>query len=140
MDQCWVWMRRRCLSHHKLPKSDTDKRGVQDVKRVFILSRRSLFHKGIESLLSQAAELEVISQDTEPSAAVECIQTFKPDVVILNLDDPEPDLSSPVLCILRESTDVRIIGLSLKDNTICVFQGENKLIHQLDDLFDAILN
>lgn len=109
------------------------------MKRVFILSRRSLFHKGIETLLSQEANFEIIGQDTEPSAAVECIQTFKPDVVILNLDDPEPDLSSPVLCILRERPGVRIVGLSLKENRICVFQGENKLIHQLDDLFDAIL-
>ena len=110
------------------------------MKRVFILSRRRLFHQGIETLLSQEAELEIVGQDSEPSAAVECIQTFNPDVIILNLDDPEPDLSSPVLCVLRERAGIRIVGLSLKDNKICVFQGENKLIHRLDDLFDAILD
>jgi hypothetical protein len=27
----------------------------------------------------------------------------------------------------------------LKENKICVFQGENKQVHRLDDLFDAIL-
>ena len=109
------------------------------VKRVFVLFRRSLFHQGIKTLLSQETELEIVGQDTEAAAAVACIQTFKPDVVILNLDDPEPDLSSSVLCVLRERTGIRIIGLSLRDNRICVFQGENKEIHQLDDLFDAIL-
>jgi DNA-binding NarL/FixJ family response regulator len=109
------------------------------VKRVFILSRRSLFHQGIETLLSEKAEFEIVGQDAEPSEAVECIQAFNPDVIILNLDDPELDLSSPVLCVLRERVDTRIVGLSLKENKICVFQGENKQVHQLDDLFDAIL-
>ena len=124
---------------HKLPFADADERGIQGMKRVFVLSRRSLFHQGIETLLSQEAELEIVGQDTEPSAAVECIQTFNPDVVILNLDDPEPDLSSPVLCVMREKTNTRIIGLSLKENKICVFQGEDKQVHQLEDLFNAIL-
>ncbi len=109
------------------------------MKRVFVLSRRSLFHQGIETLLTQEAELEIVGQDTEPGAAVECIHAFNPDVIILNLDDPEPDLSSPVLCVLREKTAIRIVGLSLRENKICVFQGEDKQIHQLEDLFDAIL-
>ncbi len=109
-------------------------------KRVFVLSQRSLFHQGIKSLLLQETELDIVGQDTESSAAVACIQKFKPDVIILNLDDPEPDLSSPVMYVLRERTGVRIIGLSLKNNRICVFQGENKEIHQLDDLISAILD
>lgn len=109
------------------------------MKRVFVLSRRSLFYQGIETLLAQKAELEIVGQDTEPRTAVECIHAFEPDVIILNLDDPEPDLSSPVLCVLREKAGIRIVGLSLRENRICVFQGEDKQIHRLEDLFDAIL-
>jgi chemotaxis response regulator CheB len=109
------------------------------VKRVFVLSRRSMFHKGIETLLSQVAKLEIVGQETESSAAVDCIHALNPDVIILNLDDPEPDLSSPVLCVLREKSTIRIVGLSLKENKICIFQGEDKQIHQLDDFFDAVL-
>lgn len=110
------------------------------MKRIFILSRRTLFHQGIETLLLQEAKLEIVGQDVEPSAAVECIHKFNPDVIILNLDDPEPDLSSPVLCVMREKTGIRIVGLSLKENKICVFQGEDKQVHQLEDLFNAILD
>jgi len=110
------------------------------MKRIFILSRRTLFHQGIETLLLQEAKLEIVGQDTEPSAAVECIQKFNPDVIILNLDDPEPDLSSPVLCVMREKAGIRIVGLSLKENKICVFQGEDKVVHRLEDLFSAILD
>ena len=110
------------------------------MKRIFILSRRTLFHQGIETLLLQEAKLEIVGQDTEPSNAVECIQKFNPDVIVLNLDDPEPDLSSPVLCVIREKANIRIVGLSLKENKICVFQGEDKKVHQLEDLFNAILD
>jgi chemotaxis response regulator CheB len=99
-----------------------------------------MFHQGIETLISQEAELEIVGQDAEPGAAVACIHAFNPDVIILNLDDPEPDLSSPVLCVLREKTGIRIVGLSLRENKICVFQGEDKEIHHLGDLFDAILS
>jgi chemotaxis response regulator CheB len=110
------------------------------MKRIFILSRRTLFHQGIETLLLQEAKLEIVGQDTKPSDAVDCIQKFNPDVIILNLDDPEPDLSSPVLCVMREKASIRIVGLSLKENKICVFQGEDKQVHQLEDLFNAILD
>ncbi len=82
----------------------------------------------------------MLGRTRNPSAAVECIHAFNPDVIILNLDDPEPDLSSPVLCVLREKAGIRIVGLSLRENKVCIFQGEDKQIHQLEDLFDAILN
>lgn len=124
----------------ELPFTDAEERGSQGMKRVFVLSRRSLFHQGIETLLSQEAELEIVGQDTEPSEAVECIQKFNPDVIILNLDDPELDLSSPVLCVMREKTAIRIVGLSLRENKICIFQGEDKQVHKLEDLFNAILS
>lgn len=110
------------------------------MKRVFVLSRRSLFNQGIKTLLSQEAELEIVGQEAEPSAAVECIHTFNPDVILLNLDDPEPDLSSPVLCVLREKPGIRIVGLSLSENKIRIFQGEDKRVQQLEDLFNAILS
>jgi DNA-binding NarL/FixJ family response regulator len=127
-------------SEYELPFMETGGREKKSVKRVFILSRRSLFQQGIETLLSEQTELEIVGQESEPTAAVECIQTFNPDVIILNLDDPEPDLSSPVLCVLRDKSSIRIVGLSLKENKICVFKGEDKRVHQLDDLFNAILD
>jgi DNA-binding NarL/FixJ family response regulator len=114
--------------------------GWCDVKRVFVLSRQSLFHQGIETLLTEEAGIEIVGQDTLPCDAVNAILTSKPDVVILNLDDPEPDLISPVLCVLRGEGNIRVIGMSLKNNNLSVFQGENKEIKNLEDLFNAILN
>lgn len=108
------------------------------VKRVFILSRRSLFHEGIETLLSQEKGVEIVGHDTEPEGALACIEQFSPDVVIVNLDDPEPVLSQTVLCILRERQDMSIIWLSLQDNSIRIYRGESKEVRQLEDLLNVI--
>ena len=108
------------------------------VKRVFVLSRRSIFHEGIETLLSQQEGVEIVGHNTKPDAALACIEKYNSDVVIVNLDDPEPILSQTVLSILREKQDVSIIWLSLQDNIIRIYRGENKQVRQLEDLISVI--
>ena len=108
------------------------------MKRVFILSRHTLFCDGIVALLSQEAGFDVVGQDTELSSAVESIKSLSPDVVIINCDDPEPDLSQVVASLLQNRLGVRIIGLSLEDNKISIYRGEDKQVHQLEDLLKAI--
>lgn len=107
-------------------------------KRVFILSRHSLFSQGIEILLAQEPGLEIVGRDTDFDAAAEFLQACPPDVVILNCDDPEPDLSPAVLCILRKRLGISVIGLSLHDNEIYVYRGEQKQVCQVEDLLEAI--
>lgn len=110
------------------------------MKRIFVLSRNSMFGQGIETLLAQEAGFEIVGSDIDLSAPVECIHRCHPDIVIVNCDDPEPDLTPTVLCILRERLGIRVVGLSLKDNEIFIYRGEHKQVRQLDDLLDAIRN
>jgi DNA-binding NarL/FixJ family response regulator len=107
-------------------------------KRVFILSRHSLFSQGIETLLAQESEFEIVGRDKGFDAAAEFLETCHPDVMILDCDDPEPDLSPAVLCVLRKRLGIRVIGLSLLDNRIYVYRGEEKQVCQLEDLLEAI--
>jgi chemotaxis response regulator CheB len=107
-------------------------------KRVFILSRQSLFSQGIESLLSQHPGLEIVGRDTNFDAAAEFLETSCPDVVILNCDDPDPDLSPTVVCILRKRLGICVIGLSLQDNKLYAYRGEQKQVYQVEDLLETI--
>ena len=107
------------------------------IKRVYVLSRRSIFHQGIQALLAQEG-VEIVGTNTEPEDALDCIEKFHPDVVIVNLDDPEPALSQTVLSILRDKQELSIIWLSLKDNIIRIYRGECKQVGQLDDLMKVI--
>jgi DNA-binding NarL/FixJ family response regulator len=112
---------------------------VEIVKRVYILSRGTIFLEGIETLLSSEKGFTIVGRNTE-LPAVECIQSYNPDVIIINLDDPESDLSSAVLCVLKERLGISIIGLSLRDNKICIYRGEGKQVFQVEDLYKAILD
>jgi DNA-binding NarL/FixJ family response regulator len=81
---------------------------VEIVKRVYILSSGSIFLEGIETLLSGAEGFTIVGAHTE-LPTVECIQSCNPDVIIVNLDDPEPDLSPAVLCVLKERLSISIL-------------------------------
>ena len=106
--------------------------------RVFVLSNNSLFGAGIESLLGQVAQLDIVTTPEDMSSLEERIQECHPDVIIVNCDDPKDELTSAILCALRERLDVRVIGLSLRDNNLCVYRGERKEIVQVEDLLRAI--
>jgi DNA-binding NarL/FixJ family response regulator len=108
------------------------------VKRVYILSQQSLFGKGIESLLSQESEIAIVNRDADVHSVVKCIQEYKPDVVIIDCDDPVLDLKSAILCFLRERPNTNIIGLSLENNKVSIYRGEQKQIFQVADLMDII--
>ena len=109
------------------------------MKRIFVLSRQTMFGEGIKTLLSMESEIEIIDPTADIEAAVQCIQTDKPDIVILNCDEPEPDITPAVLCILRERLGISVISISLQDNSICIHRGERKQIQKLEDLLETIL-
>jgi DNA-binding NarL/FixJ family response regulator len=108
------------------------------VKRILVLSRQTMFGEGIKTLLSFENEIEIIEPTADIETAVQCIQSDIPDIVIFNCDDPEPDITPAVLCILRERQGISVISISLHDNSICIHRGERKQIRQLEDLLDAI--
>lgn len=108
------------------------------MKRVCILSRHSLFCKGIEALLSEEAGLEIVNWGTDFQAVVERIQQFHPDVVLVDFDDPELDLGPAVICMLREQLGFCVIGLSLRNNRLSIYREENKEVFQVDDLLKVI--
>lgn len=107
------------------------------MKKVYVLSGGTLFLEGIQTLLSGVEGVTIVGAHTA-LPTVESIQSCNPDVIIANLDDPEPDLSPAVLCVLKERLGISIVGLSLRDNQICIYRGEDKQIFGVEDLYEAI--
>ena len=108
------------------------------VKRIFVLSRKTMFGQGIKTLLSMEDAIELVNPATDIETAVQCIESSHPDIVILNCDEPEPDITPAVLNVLREGMGISVIGISLHDNSICILRGERKQVRRLEDLFEAI--
>ncbi len=110
------------------------------MKRVIVLDRKALFWNGLESLLSQEEDIELVTWDKQLIDVVKCIQDNNPDALIINCDDPSQNLTPAVLCALREKYDMAIIGLSEEHNRVTVYRGEQKQILKIDDLLSVIRN
>ncbi len=108
------------------------------VKRVFLFSCHPLFGQGVELLLGQEAGLEIVGRETDVDKAVEDIQKLRPDAVIVASSDPENDFAPVVMRILREEAGTKIVGLDLRDNTICIYRGERRFVKEVEDLVKAI--
>jgi DNA-binding NarL/FixJ family response regulator len=102
--------------------------------RIFVISDHLMFGQGLESLLRQEAELDIIGQETDFSQAIERIKELQPDVVILDSDDAAPKVAS----ILGASSGVKIISLSLQDNNLYVYQARQRVTKDVIDLLEAI--
>jgi DNA-binding NarL/FixJ family response regulator len=108
------------------------------VKRIFILSSHPLFGQGVESLLRQEAGLDIVGRETDVDNAMERINELQPDVVILDCPEPGCDPTLAVMRILSEWVGIKVIGLNLQDNTMCIYRGEQRVVREVKDLVEAI--
>jgi DNA-binding NarL/FixJ family response regulator len=108
------------------------------MKRVFVLTSHSLFGQGVESLLRQETDLDIIGCETEVHQALARIRKLQPDVVIFdNHHLPNGSLLA-IVELLRTTPHVKVIGLDLKENTFHIYQAVRREVKSLSDLVDAI--
>ncbi len=105
---------------------------------IFIVSRYSLFSKGIETLLHQAEGLEIVGCEKDLTQAIEQIRSLQPDVVIVDSRDSDANRGIIMMQVMKEGLRTRVVGLSLNDNKIYVCQGEQKTIEELGDFWESI--
>jgi DNA-binding NarL/FixJ family response regulator len=108
------------------------------MKRVFMLSSQPLFSRGLEKLLGQQPDLEIIGREADASQALTCIQALKPDVVILDSKDWASTPSEVVAAVLKAAPHARLISLNLENDQIIVYHGERRTARNVDDLCAAI--
>jgi DNA-binding NarL/FixJ family response regulator len=111
---------------------------TRTMKRVLILSSHPLFGQGVESLLRQESRLEVVGREADVDQAMERIKELQPDVVVIDSADPAGDPTPALMCILREGVGIKVIGLNLQDNTVCIYRGEQRVVREVKDLVQAI--
>ena len=108
------------------------------MKRIFMVSRYALFGDAVEGLLGEHSDLKVVGRESDVDRAIQSIRELRPDIVILDNDDPNGELSPVVARILGERLATWVIGLNLQDNTICTYRGEQKRVKGVEDLVQAI--
>jgi DNA-binding NarL/FixJ family response regulator len=113
-------------------------KGGQRVTRVLVVSNQSMFSQGLEGLLREHHEIDLIDRQVPADALRECLEQCQPDVLFFGCSDPEECPSPAFMRCLQEGMVKRIVCMNLDDNAAYVFHGERHAVEQIQDLVEAI--
>jgi DNA-binding NarL/FixJ family response regulator len=105
---------------------------------VFIVSSHLMFSHGLENLLQEDAEINVMGQETNMEQAIKQIKKLHPDAIIIYSDDVQLTSRLTIVEILKASPDTKVIHLSLQNNVFYVYQATQWVATSLDDLLQAV--
>lgn len=108
------------------------------MKRIFFLSSQPLFGQALISLLSREERFHIVGRESDMELAIREIKAARPDVVIVDNADPACEPMPAVMRLLREGLGIKIIGLNLQNNTLCIYQGEERVVKDVEDLVNAM--
>jgi hypothetical protein len=99
--------------------------------------------QGLQRLLADVADLEVIGHDPKDQAdLLQAFRRVRPDVVLLTrgleeLDDVEKVIG--LLLSTSPSLNYRVIAVSETDNLVSIYDKRQVTISDLDELFGLVL-
>jgi DNA-binding NarL/FixJ family response regulator len=108
------------------------------MKQIFIISKHAMFSHGLESLLRKEGDFQIVAREEDISGAIEQIEALQPDVVILDSDDVLTDTLPHFQRILVTTPTLKIVGLSLQNNDVHVYQIDRWVVQAVGDLVEAI--
>jgi len=108
------------------------------MSRILIFSTHPLFGQGVERLLRREAGLVVVGVESDVATALQKVAELKPDIVILDSNDPNCDPAPILAQILHSKSRATIIGLNLSDNIACVCSVEHTMVTDVSDLLDLV--
>ena len=102
--------------------------------RVFVISVHIMFSRGIESLLFQETDIQLVGHALNLKEAIEPIRAFQPDVIIIDSDS----VGAEIEFIFNLKPDISIINLNLKNNNLYVYRASQRVTRNVSDLLEAI--
>jgi len=120
--------------HHLFLRSKAE----HSLIRILMLGSKSLFIKGVESLICKEIEAEVIGRETSLERALEQFEHMQPDVIVVDSSDPGYDPGRVVSQVLKLGLTAKVIGLNLHANSLCIYRGEQRVAREVKDLVEAI--
>jgi DNA-binding NarL/FixJ family response regulator len=99
-----------------------------------------MFGRGIESLLRQQIDSDIVGQESDFEKGMVHIQQLQPDVVVLIDPVGADDSDRATMCILRENPHTKVIDLSLQGNNLRIYRVRQRLVKDLADLSAVIID
>lgn len=109
---------------------------------VFVVSNHLMFGQGLEKLLDDEREFEVIGRADHIQEAVEQIFQLQPQLVIV---DNDVDNDGPLSCsavhmldILKTSPSTKVVSLNLHSNRFYVYRAAQSVVKRVEDFVAAV--
>jgi DNA-binding NarL/FixJ family response regulator len=107
-------------------------------KRIVLLESDCLLYAGMKSFLTDQEHLDVIGINIkDPEGIYQAILKIQPDVIILNQNDQQTNLTE-LMDWLRNLPSVRTIAVNVTDNQIQIWEQKQILIQELGDFLDVL--
>jgi len=102
-------------------------------QRVLIVSRNTLFAEGITALLSQRPDMAVVGTLRGSAGLRHALRSLQPDAIIADCGD-----CALVQRLARQAPHLRVIAVTLNDNSLDIYETTHVEMSAPGDLFAAI--
>lgn len=107
-------------------------------RQVYVIWVNPLFHDSLHQLLAHA-EIEWVGAASDFSTAVEEISHLHPDTILIEEMAGATTTSAFMEIVEKFQWDLRVVGVSLRDNQMSVFQHAQQTVGQPEDLIRLII-
>jgi DNA-binding NarL/FixJ family response regulator len=81
--------------------------------RIVIAEDHTILREGLRSLLSSNPEFEVVGEAEDGWKAIQCVQKYKPDLILTDLSMPKMNGMEAIREIKRQSPETKVIVLTV---------------------------
>ena len=92
--------------------------------RIVIIDDHQLFREGVKRILDYEPSFEVLAEGDDGSEAINLVETYNPDVVIMDINMPQTNGVEATKQLVRQFPKTKVIILSIHDD-------ENYVTHAL---------
>ena len=90
--------------------------------RVLLVDDHTIMRDGLNSLLDQATDIEVVAQAANGVEALQRVEEYRPDVVVMDLTMPQMGGIEATRRIVAAHPDIKVLALSMIQNKSCVVE------------------
>ena len=107
-------------------------------QRVYVIWTHPLFHDSLRQLLDHT-EIDWVGAASDFTIAVEEISRLHPDTILIEEMEGETTTSAFMEIVEKFQWNLRVVGISLNDNQLSVYQHAQQTVGQPEDLIRLIL-
>jgi len=106
--------------------------------RVFVVLSMRLLAEGIQSLISQYDDLELIGTEADLGKAIDSIRSVQPSVIIVDRNQLSPSGEITIDKLFSACPEARVIAISLDENRLDLYNRHRVIAMEVEDLIRAI--